>query len=165
MRLSLPAALVAAVVLQGCIGDSVSDEISTEVTIDLATSPGQIVEVRKRFRFSHDPRDARGVYFSDARLQLLSPVDADLSYLHRVDVLVVDPASPEVSVLVGRAEGFLPGDRVVPFDVIYTDDLRRFASDDSRVTFSFALETNTWSGGLPEGGLTVAATATIQIDI
>lgn len=149
--------------LTACLGDSVVDNISTELTVTTPGPPGTPLEIRKRFRFSHDPRDARGVYFSDGWLRILAPVGGDLSFLQRVEVYVVHPEDGPV--LVASGDGFQPGDRTADFDIVYEEDLRPFASDDSRVTFSFMIESAAWSRPYPEGGFTVLASAEIEIDI
>ena len=163
MRLLVALALVSLTSLTSCVGELVADQISTEVSLSSAGQPGEVVEVRKRFRFSHDPRDARGVYFTRGRVAILSPSAADLRYLHRVEILVVDPATEE-EVVVATAEDIAPGDRVVPLFIDFPDDLRPFASDDSRVTFVFRLQGNAWAP-LPAEGLTFLASATIEIDL
>lgn len=156
-------AVLCGVLGAGCIGESIYDDISTELTVTTPGAPGQTLEIRKRFRFSHDPNEARGVYFREARLQILSPVDGNLAFVHRVEVYAVHPEGEPVLVAVG--EGYGPDDRVAPLEIVYEEDLRTFAGDDSRVAFSFILEPSGWGRPFPEGGFTVLAAASIEIDI
>ncbi len=164
MRLMLPlVAFLSLAAFTGCLGDLIVDDISTELTITTPGPPGVPLEIRKRFRFSHDPSEARGVYFSDGRLQILSPVDGDLSFIGRLEIYAVHPIDGPVLVAVG--EGYGPDDRISPLEIVYEDDLRSFASDDSRIVFSFLIETSGWSRPFPEGGFTILAHASIEIDI
>ena len=79
------------------------------------------------------------------------------------DVYVVDPREGNVLVAVG--EGFTPGDRIVEIDVVYHDDLKGFAQEDSRIMFLFAIVPNTWHRPFPDGGITVLAKASLTIEI
>lgn len=146
-----------------CVGESIVDDISTELTITEPGPPGTRLEIRKRFRFSHDPALARGVYFESARLQVIEPFDLDLSVVQRVEVYAIHPVDGPVLVAVG--EGFEPGDRFGEAEIVYTEDLRSFAGDDSRITFSFFMEPSSWAYPFPEGGVTLLAAASIGIDI
>lgn len=161
MRLASVFALSLA--LASCVSESINDDISTELTISSPGAPGQWLEIRKRFRFSHDPAQARGVYFDSARLQILAPVDADLSFISRLHVYAIHPDGG--SVLVATAEGLTPGTRVAAFDIVYDDDLREFAGDDSRIAFSFRIEPSVWVRPYPPEGFTVLAVASIDIEI
>lgn len=155
--------LLLAVACASCVGESIVDDISTELTITDPGPPGTRLEIRKRFRFSHDPALARGVYFESARLQVIEPFDRDLASIQRVEVFAVHPT--EGPILVAVADGFEPGDRFGDAEIIFTDDMRSFAGDDSRITFSFFMEPNTWAYPYPEEGITILVAASIGIDI
>ncbi len=154
---------LAIALMGGCVNESIIDDISTELTVTRPGAPGQALEIRKRFRFSHDPADARAIFLSETRLQILAPAGEDLSFIHRLDVYVVDPREGNVLVAVG--EGFTPGDRIVEIDVVYHDDLKGFAQEDSRIMFLFAIVPNTWHRPFPDGGITVLAKASLTIEI
>lgn len=155
--------LILALACTSCVAESIVDDISTELTVTEPGPPGTRLEIRKRFRFSHDPALARGVYFEGARLQVIEPFDRDLSAIQRIEVFAIHPTDGPV--LVAVAGGFQPGDRFADAEVVYADDMREFAGDDSRITFSFFMEPSTWAFPYPEDGITILAAASIGIDI
>ena len=91
--------------LAACFETDIVDDISTELTFVEVGEPGEAYEVRKRFRFTHDPAEAAGLYLFDSLLGILEPVDADLSFIHQLNVYVVDAL--EQRTLVGVAQGFV----------------------------------------------------------
>ncbi len=157
------ALIVLSFTASACVGESIVDDISTELTITDPGPPGTRLEIRKRFRFSHDPALARGVFFEEARLQVIEPFDVDLSVIHRVEVFAIHPVDGPVLVAVG--DGFEPGENFAFAEIVYDDDLREFAGDDSRITFSFFLEASAWARPFPVDGVTLLAAASIGIDI
>lgn len=163
VRAFLAFGLLALFSTSACVGESIVDDISTELTITEPGSPGTRLEIRKRFRFSHDPALARGVYFEEARLQVIEPFDVDLSVIHRVEVFAIHPVDGPVLVAVG--DGFEPGENFALAEIVYEEDLREFAGDDSRITFSFFLEASAWARPFPAEGVTLLAAASIGIDI
>lgn len=149
--------------LGGCFETDIVDDISTEITIDRVGEPGEAIEVRKRFRFTYDPAEASGLYMFDSLLGILEPVDADLSFIHEMNVYVVDEL--EERTLVAVAGGFSPGQKEGAFDIVYTDDLRGFAREDSRVVFVFEVVPSSWYGAFPPEGITFLAIASLEIEL
>jgi hypothetical protein len=156
-------------VLAGCMSDSVFDEITTELTVFNPGAPGGEIEIRKRFRFTHDPMDARGVFFREAYIQVLVPTDSSLDWIGQIDVYVIEPGDADnpdgVPTLVATGSGFGPDARVADLEIVHVGDLRPFAGDDARVMFSFVIRPTVWGRPFPEGGVTVSSTAVIEIDI
>lgn len=145
----------------GCFTSDVVDDITTEITVETLGEPGEVVEIRKRFRFTYDPADARGLYLRDTDLFVLEPAGADLGFVHRLSVYV--EAEDESRTLVASGGGYEPGQSSGELVIEYEEDLRGFARDDSRVVFVFVLEPSAWARPLPPGGITVLALASIEI--
>lgn len=148
----------------GCITNEITDELSTEIRIDALGATGTVYEVRKRFRFSRSPSEARAIRLERAILAVLAPQGSDLSTLHRLEILVEDPAGGD-PVLLAAGEGFAPGERYSRFEIFETGDLRSFVGDDARVTLVFRLESSAWARPLPESGIEVLARTTIGIEL
>ena len=149
--------------LAACFETDIVDDISTELTFVEVGEPGEAYEVRKRFRFTHDPAEAAGLYLFDSLLGILEPVDADLSFIHQLNVYVVDAL--EERTLVGVAQGFVPGQTEGSFDIVYADDLRGFAREDSRLVFEFEIIPSTWYRDLPDDGITLLVIASVEIEL
>jgi hypothetical protein len=139
----------------------ITDDFSTEVTL---VSPGRIGEdfsVRKRFRFSVTPADARRLTFRGGLLIALDPPGTDLTFLHRLTVLVED--ADGVQTELAEATDFEEGQRYVQMDVLFDDDLRELVTPDGRVTLVFRIEPSAWYGAFPRAGITVLARASLEI--
>jgi hypothetical protein len=163
---SIPLLLVAALVAvcaSGCFTTEIIDDISTEIRIESTDFSADVVEVRKRFRFTYDPGDASGLYLLDARMAALDPSGIDLSMIHRISIYVVD--TDDQRTLVAFGEGFEEGQTNDTLEIAYFDDLRRFARDDSRVVFVFAVEPSPWGRPFPDEGITLSAVASLEIQL
>ena len=90
-------------------------------------------------------------------------MDADLSFIHQLNVYVVDAL--EERTLVGVAQGFVPGQKEGSFEIVYADDLRGFAREDSRLVFEFEIIPSTWYRDLPEDGITLLVIASVEIEL
>lgn len=156
-------AMLCMLTLSACLQNEIIDDLSTEITITEPGQAGASYDVRKRFRFSRNPSDASGITLDGALMTVLSPVDADLSYIQRLTVLVETPDGEEIEVAMG--EGFITGERLAELEVLYDGDLRGFVRDDSRIVLIFRVEPSAWVRPFPEDGLTVLARASVAIEL
>lgn len=145
----------------GCFTSDLIDDITTEIVVEALGEPGEPIEIRKRFRFTYDPADARGLYLVDTDLYVLEPAGADLGFVHRLSVYVEDDNGDRT--LVASGSGYEAGQSSGELTIEFDEDLRRFAREDSRVVFVFVLEPSAWARPLPAGGITVLALASIEI--
>lgn len=143
---------------------TIEDTFSTELNMAAADVPaGGRLEIRKRFQFSYDPAETRGLFLESAEMQLLQPAGADFRYVSSIKVYAVD--ADGVEVFLGSYDKYVPDSIYADFDIAYTGDLRPFAHPDTRVVMLFVIEASSWAGALPPEGLSVEVEAAIRIEI
>jgi hypothetical protein len=138
--LFLPLALLAT---SGCVGDAVSDKLETEITLSTSGGPMQPFEINKRFRFSRDPREAQSVSLEESYISILTPGDADLTFMHRVTVYAELGTN---RVLIADAQDFEAGQTYADLRIDYSEDIRPLISEDSRLRLVIRVEPNAWYG-------------------
>jgi len=160
---SIMAALALAL-MGGCSTENViTDDFSTELTIVAAGNPGDDFEIRKRFRFSTSPAEARGFEVVDGLIAVLEPQGQDLTFLHRLSVYAESPDGTE-RVLLAVADDFEAGENWSVVRPALDEDIREYVAADSRLTLVFVVEPNAFlTAEFPENGITVLARAAVEI--
>jgi len=147
----------------GCLQNTVSDDFSTELTVFAPGTAGQAYEIRKRFRFSRSPQDARAIRLESAFISVVEPEDIDLSFIQSITVYVELENGERVWLATGG--GFGPDERFGLVTDTNTDDLRAFVRPDARITLVFEVTPSSWYRNYPEGGITLLAKASLIIEI
>lgn len=125
--------------LTGCNLNVFNDSISTRVEIQIEDF-NEPVSASKRFRFERDVEDASSAFVDRAWIAVDEPGDLDLSFVSRVLVWVIDPATGERELLL-EGGGFKPGERRQRLEIIYMQDVRKFV-EDQRVNLDWQVEPN-----------------------
>lgn len=125
--------------LSGCALEVFQDSISTRVEVPAQRST-EMVTATKRFRFERDVNQANSAVVYRAWVAVESPDVVDLSFISSVDVYVVHPDGSRVLAVSGV--GFAPGERRRDLEIVFTDDVREFVTDERRVTLEWELQPN-----------------------
>ncbi len=167
LRLALALALVAVMSMTTACGlNDFTDEIDTEFTIP---KPKENIfglepySKTKRFKLGSDPKDADKAEFTKARLSVLAPANADLSFIDALEVYVEQEGQQPV--LLADAEGFAPGERARNLNVVYKGDIRGFVTDDRRVSLTWVVYPSTFAPEWPEDGIQIRTEATVLITV
>ncbi len=172
LRPAILLALVASLSLfAGCTLEF-EEDFDTKFTVPKPIGSELTFWKTKRFKLKKDPKDAEHVELDTAKLRVLSPDGADLSFINEIEVYACRDTSIEAChgekptaerVPVGFADDFVPGDTSKHIDIVFTGDLRQFV-EDKRLVLVFRVKRSIWGYDWPEDGVKIEAAVILQVE-
>lgn len=145
----------------GCISDTLRDELTTEISINNPGGAQPPFEIHKRFKFTHNPAEAVSVNLESAYINIILPSEARLSFANRAQFFTEYKGE---RVLIAEASNFGTDATYADLDIVYTDDLHPFLTEDGLMDLIIRVEPNGWYPARHDLIL-ISTVATISFDL